>query len=219
MENNEWIKHTGVGYAAAVMAFWLNTFYIVVLSWAMYYIWQSLASDVPWRYCGNYWNTRNCEREDEMEVIIDECAKGFRRNCNFSLFTSPVKEYWERNVLEQTKGLDEVGGIRWPLATTLAIAWILCYFCIWKGVKWTGKVVYFTAVFPYVLLFILLIRGLTLPGAWGGISFYLYPDLSRLTDSGVWIDAATQIFFSYGLGLGALIALGSYNKYNNDVQK
>lgn len=42
--------------------------------------------------------------------------------------------------------------------------------------------VYFTAVFPYVTLAILLVRGLTLPGALQGVIFYLYPDPSRLAD-------------------------------------
>lgn len=44
------------------------------------------------------------------------------------------------------------------------------------------KVAYFTATFPYVTLLILLIRGVTLPGAGEGISFYLYPDLSCLAN-------------------------------------
>lgn len=42
--------------------------------------------------------------------------------------------------------------------------------------------VYFTATFPYLMLIVLLIRGLTLPGAGIGIKFYLYPDLGRLAD-------------------------------------
>ncbi len=44
------------------------------------------------------------------------------------------------------------------------------------------QVVYFTAVFPYVTLAILLVRGLTLPGAWQGVVYYLYPNPTRLAD-------------------------------------
>lgn len=47
------------------------------------------------------------------------------------------------------------------------------------------QVVYFTALFPYVLLTVLLVRGITLPGAGEGIKFYISPNLSRLQDSGV----------------------------------
>lgn len=44
------------------------------------------------------------------------------------------------------------------------------------------QVVYFTATFPYVMLLVLLVRGLTLPGAMDGLAFYLYPDPTRLVD-------------------------------------
>lgn len=139
---------------------------------------------------------------------------------------------FSRRVLGISPGIEQVGALRYDLALYLFIAWVICYLCIFKGVKWTGKVVYLTASFPYIMLFCLLIRGLTLPGASLGLEFYLKPDFSKLLNSKVWVDAVTQVrravwpcgmkiqvFFSYGLGLGALVALGSYNKFHNNVYK
>jgi SNF family Na+-dependent transporter len=43
--------------------------------------------------------------------------------------------------------------------------------------------VWFTALFPYVIMVALFIRGVTLPGAAMGIKFYLTPDFSKLAES------------------------------------
>ena len=78
------------------------------------------------------------------------------------------------------------------------------------------QVVYFTAIFPYVMLIVLLIRGVMLEGYMEGIKFYMSADTSRLMDASVWKDAAVQIFFSLSASWGGLIALSSYNKFHND---
>ncbi|XP_063350211.1 sodium- and chloride-dependent GABA transporter 2-like [Pelmatolapia mariae] len=124
-----------------------------------------------------------------------------------------------RRVLAISGGIEEIGSIRWELLFCLIAMWIICYFCIWKGVRSTGKVVYVTATFPYVMLLILLIRGLSLPGALEGVMFYLLPEPSRLIDPQVWMEAGSQIFFFYSIGVGTLTVLGSYNKYNNNCSK
>ncbi|XP_043525212.1 sodium- and chloride-dependent GABA transporter 1-like [Frieseomelitta varia] len=215
----------GIGYATCVLSCWTNIYYIIILAWALFYFLVSLRIDVPWRTCGNSWNTRYCLTSSErLEALCwpedeDTICSTSIGNLSHTLLRDPVKEFWERRTLQISGGIESIGSIRWELAGTLAVVWIMCYFCIWKGVKWTGKVVYFTSLFPYALLAVLLVRGLTLPGAMEGLKYYATPNLSKLSDPEVWIDAVTQIFFSYALGLGALVALGSYNKFNNNVYK
>uniref|UniRef100_A0A8C1J3W3 Transporter n=1 Tax=Cyprinus carpio TaxID=7962 RepID=A0A8C1J3W3_CYPCA len=209
----------GIGYATQVIVALLNFYYIIVLAWGIFYLSFSFSWNLPWASCNNTWNTG----EDSC-CFLDACVEFQRRNeSNDQSYlenaTSPVIEFWERRVLRISSGIEEIGTLHWDLVLCLLLAWVLCYFCIWKGVKSTGKVVYFTATFPYVMLLILLIRGVTLPGASRGIQFYLYPDLGRLADPQVWMDAGTQIFFSYAICLGCLTALGSYNKYNNNCYR
>jgi solute carrier family 6 amino acid transporter-like protein 5/7/9/14 len=64
---------------------------------------------------------------------------------------------------------DGIGTPEWKLTLCLLGAWIFVFLSLIKGVQSSGKVAYFTAIFPYIVLFILLIRGVTLPGAWTGM--------------------------------------------------
>ena len=61
----------------------------------------------------------------------------------------------------------------------------MLYGFVVRGVQSTGKVVYFTTTFPYVVLLILGIVGWTLDGASIGIKYYIVPDISKLGDISV----------------------------------
>ncbi|XP_036975565.1 sodium- and chloride-dependent GABA transporter 2-like [Acanthopagrus latus] len=201
----------GMGYASHLIITFSATSYIVIMAWAFFYLFSSFSADLPWATCGHYWNTDSCLDVSQPNVSLSVSS---RLNT-----TLPVVEFWQHRVLKISGSIEEVGSLRWELALCLILTWVICYFCVWKGIKSTGKAAYFTATFPYAMLLVLLIRGVTLPGAMDGIIYYLYPDISRLSDPQVWMDAGTQIFFSYAIGLGFLTSLGSYNTYNNDCYR
>ncbi|XP_056130892.1 sodium- and chloride-dependent GABA transporter 2-like [Lampris incognitus] len=199
----------GLGYGSQVVVLYTGVYYIIILAWAFLYLFSSFSSELPWASCQNSWNTEHCFKP----------GHNFSDSGHLHGNISSVIEFWERRVLGLSSGIEDIGNIRWDLALCLLLAWVICYFCVWKGVKSTGKVVYFTATFPYLMLVVLLVRGLTLPGAKDGIMYYLYPDPSRLTDPEVWMDAGSQIFYSYGVCTGVLTALGSYNNYSNNCYR
>ena len=60
---------------------------------------------------------------------------------------SSTQEFYDRRMLRMTEGIENMGGFSWELLGALCVAWTLVYFAIWKSVKVTGKVVYFTGEF------------------------------------------------------------------------
>ncbi|XP_072301781.1 sodium- and chloride-dependent GABA transporter 2-like [Eucyclogobius newberryi] len=201
----------GMGYASHLIISFSAMSYVIIMAWAFFYLFASFSAELPWASCGNEWNTASCLDLSQPNISVSVISK--------SNSTLPVVEYWQRRVLNISTGIEDIGSLRWELVLCLILTWVICYFCVWKGIKSTGKAAYFTATFPYAMLLILLIRGVTLPGAVDGIIYYLYPDISRLSDPQVWMDAGTQVFFSYAIGLGFLTSLGSSNKFKNDCYK
>uniref|UniRef100_A0A674M973 Transporter n=1 Tax=Takifugu rubripes TaxID=31033 RepID=A0A674M973_TAKRU len=201
----------GIGFAICIIALYIAFYYNTIMAWALYYLLSSFQSTLPWSTCTNSWNTANCNQYMSTD-----------HNVTWSnTSTSPAEEFYVRQVLQvhRSPGLHQLGSVSWQLALCLLFIFTIVFFSIWKGVKTSGKVVWVTATFPYLVLLVLLIRGATLPGAWRGVVFYLKPDWEKLLSTTVWIDAAAQIFFSLGPGFGVLLAFASYNPFHNNCYK
>ncbi|XP_067939588.1 sodium- and chloride-dependent glycine transporter 2-like [Watersipora subatra] len=233
----------GAGIGMVLVSATVATYYGVIISWAIFYLFASFTiNKLPWEGCDNPWNTDACSGR-LPDMLEQECRSlnytiannGFclkndgARAAVYDLAIAKDKagfervlsasEYYTRRVLNESEGIEKLGTVSWELALCLIAAWVLVILSLYKGVKSSGKVVYFTALFPYAVLIILFFRGVTLPGAGAGIKFYVTPQWHYLTKATVWRDAAGQIFFSLAVCWGGLIALASYNRFRNNMFK
>ncbi|KAI5934638.1 Sodium- and chloride-dependent transporter XTRP3 [Manis javanica] len=190
---------SGVGVASVVVSFFLSMYYNIINAWAFWYLFHSFQDPLPWSVCPLNSNRTGYE---------EECEKA-----------SSTQYFWFRKTLNISPSIQENGGMRWEPALCLVLAWLVVYLCILRGTESTGKVVYLTASLPYCVLLIYLVRGLTLHGATNGLAYMFTPKTEQLTNPKAWVDAATQIFFSLGLGFGSLIAFASYSEPSTDCQK
>lgn len=81
----------------------------------------------------------------------------------------------------------------------------------------SSQVVYFTATFPFVVIAILLVKGLTLDGAMQGLEYYFIPKFEQLKSLTLWRRAAEQVCYSLSIGFGPLTMMGGYNNFRTPV--
>ncbi|MGW8267820.1 MAG: sodium-dependent transporter [Longimicrobiales bacterium] len=103
--------------------------------------------------------------------------------------------------------------VRWQLLAALATGGVLV-FGIGKGIERASKL-----MMPLLLalLFVLLVRSLTLPGAMRGLEYLLVPDWSYLLKPITWGMALGQAFFSVSLTGSGMLVYGSYLTSDFDV--
>uniref|UniRef100_A0A671UHP2 Transporter n=1 Tax=Sparus aurata TaxID=8175 RepID=A0A671UHP2_SPAAU len=217
----------GVGLSMVIMNSFVAIYYNVIIAYSLYYMFASFQSPLPWSSCLS-WADSNCSKTPTVYCNVSGAVVSNwtleNRTCPSSdMITvpmqSPSEQYWDRVALQRSSGLDETGPVVWHLALCLLLSTMFTVAALIKGIKSSGKVVYFTATFPYVIILILLIRGVTLEGARDGVEFFIgsQSNMTKLMEAQVWKDAATQTFFSLAISTGGILTLSSYNNFHNNM--
>ncbi|XP_067852911.1 sodium- and chloride-dependent neutral and basic amino acid transporter B(0+)-like [Heptranchias perlo] len=226
----------GVGITMVLVSTFVTIYYNCIIGYSLYYLFASFQSSLPWADCFSWWGADEiCSKTPKdplcnltlddgyFEIVNTTWLQENNETCTngseiYVPHQGPSEQFWDKVVLRRTSSMDETGEIVWYLALCLLLAWIIVGIALSKGIKSSGKVVYFTATFPYLILIILLVRGATLEGAYKGIEYYIgrQSNFTKLAEAEVWKDAATQIFFSLSVAWGGLTALSSYNKFHNN---
>nr|XP_057910467.1 sodium- and chloride-dependent neutral and basic amino acid transporter B(0+)-like [Doryrhamphus excisus] len=217
----------GVGIGMVFCCFLLSIYYNVIIAYGFFYLCASFQSPLPWSTCLS-WVNKNCSDKSLVNCNLSgvvrtnwtqENITGSSSNKMSVPVQSLSEQYWDHVALQRSRSIEETGPVIWYLALCLLLSSMVVGAALVKGIKSSGKVVYFTATFPYVVLMILLIRGLTLEGARDGIAFYFgsQSNLTKLKEAEVWKDAAAQTAFSLSIANGGLVTLTSYGKFHNNV--
>uniref|UniRef100_A0A8D8UZB9 Sodium- and chloride-dependent GABA transporter ine n=1 Tax=Cacopsylla melanoneura TaxID=428564 RepID=A0A8D8UZB9_9HEMI len=207
----------GAGISAVIISFFMSSYYNVIIAYCLYYFSTSFRSQLPWQHCGNRWNTQHCWTPPSMDADDSGGVALVQNLAKPNQSKTPSEEFYNHKVLQLSSGIDQMGDFRWELVACSFVSWILVYFALWKSVRSSGRVLYFTATIPFVLIFVFLMFSLTLDGSEIGLRYFFMPDFELLYDHKVWVNAGAQIFNSIGIAYGAVITFSSYNKYNNQI--
>lgn len=168
----------GLGYSQTIACAVVSTFYAAIVGVTFLYFFASFSDTLPWTECAPEWSSENvsCISATKMAQVYE----------NATGVIGSASAYFSNVVFHVADNLDN--GIGYPdrkLAVCVILSWTLIIIILAKGVHSSGKISYFLAIFPYIVMFILLIRAITLPGAINGIKYFFTPQWDKLLDGKV----------------------------------
>ncbi|GAB0087877.1 Transporter [Sergentomyia squamirostris] len=208
----------GVGYGQVLSTGFVTIYYASVMGLTLRYFFASITTvELPWNKCKSEWN-------DSFVICVDSSLSNTSSDrLMISDARRPITSaelYFTKEILKEKDSIDD--GIGYPdavLMGCLALSWTVVCLTLIRGVKSSGKVSYFLAIFPYFVLGILLIRAATLPGATDGFLFFITPQWDQLLEPNVWYAAVTQVFFSLTICFGNIIMYASYNRFDQNIYR
>ncbi|XP_052899239.1 sodium-dependent nutrient amino acid transporter 1-like [Anopheles moucheti] len=200
----------GIGVGQTVAIFTVITYYASVLAVTLRYLVASFSPELPWSKCEPGW----------VDCVDSSRLGSITLGANVTQPRTSADLYFRKTVMHSAESLDDgLGFPDWRLTLCLIVSWICIVGILIKGIKSSGKVSYFLAIFPYIIIAVLLVRSLTLEGAWTGIKYFFEPQWDKLLTIEVWYEAVTQCFFSLTICFGGLIVYSSFNDFSNNIYR
>lgn len=151
----------GIGISCIVVSLILCIYYVIVLSWCVYYLYMSFTTNLPW-------DVKNCINYAPYKKILDNITALTKMNqtdpgviVNLAKFNSlktnfpdccvvdaPMWYFYHRTLQISTSISDPGVGLNTKLVVCLIVAWIVTYLCVVKGIQSSGKVI--SPIFPAI---------------------------------------------------------------------
>jgi len=190
----------GIGVVSVYSSYVFSWYYNVVVAWALVYVIAAFYSPLPWSENNNSFNDR-CPDDD----TISRAEQFFRID---------VIRIKSEECVEWVDGLPT--DFSWRALGATFATWVIIFLCVWKGVKSSSWIVWFTVPLPVFFVFVMIINNATLEGSSNGIDRYFDSGQSTKV-SEQWSDASGQIFLGLSVCLGIMTSYGSYNEIKKPI--
>jgi SNF family Na+-dependent transporter len=149
----------GFGLCQLLVSIFTDWYYITLVVWVIIYFYDSFRNPLPW-------------------------TVSLQSQQNNTLIWNP--DYFHIQVLNQSEDFEKGGDLVPRVAIATTVTYLIIYFSMWRGLKWSTKITFLTVTLRYVLLFTLLVKGATLDGAGDGIRYLFKPKWTRISDPLIW---------------------------------
>lgn len=165
----------GIAITQMFVGFFTVIYYVTLMAWSFSLFFDAFKDPFPW--------VMSKEELAAKQKLMDANPKDYK-GIEASNIWNP--DYFYKDTLNRSASIGETGTLNGHLVFCMFCSYFLIYFSAWKGVKSTGKMVWVTCTLPYVILTVLLIKGLTLEGSGNGLRYLLIPEWSKVADIDVW---------------------------------
>ena len=185
-------------------------YYVIVESWCLGYAWYYLSGQMA------AIGAEARQLASQAAASVSPAEGG----ATALVRKEPYTRLFETFVGESAHG----AALNGPAVVFLALCFLLNFYLIYRGLS-KGIERFCLVAMPALIIcaFIVLLRVLTLPGILDGLGFMWNPHteeqsfLQALANPRMWLDAASQIFFSLSVGFGVIITYASYLKEDDDI--